>query len=89
MQPKMKPGTVSWWKGPNQKTEASTCFLFIFVLFHVLFFCFLVFFELHEYNQWRSVIFTINRDNSRMDSRYCCFMQNSRVLRLRYVLDVK
>ena len=51
MQPKIKPGTATWWNGPNQKTESYIYFLFVFS-FHV-------FFGLYEYNQWRSVIFTI------------------------------
>ena len=30
----------------------------------------------------------LHRENSKMDWWYCCFMQNSRVLRLGYVLDL-
>ena len=57
MQPKMKPGNVNGWNGLNQKTVACAYFLFNFFLLHS-FFVFLC--ELSEYNQWRSVIFTID-----------------------------
>ena len=49
----MKPGTVSWWNGPNQKTGMRILlFFFLYFIFY--------FFELNEYNQWRSVIFIID-----------------------------
>ena len=51
-----------------------------------LFFCFMFsfFFELYEYNQWGSVMFT-----TETTQRWIRDMKNGRVLRLRYVLDVK
>ena len=81
MQPKMKPLTVNWSNGPNSPNKKQR---------HVHTFFFELY-EFYEYNQWRSVICTIEyyRYNSKVDLQYCCFMHNSCVLRLMYVLDVK
>ena len=77
MQPKLKPETAARWNGPNQETEASK-YLLHFVLF----------LNVRILQVWRSIMFYC-RDNSKTDSLFCCFMQNSLVIKLRSVLDIK
>ena len=74
---KLKPGPVGWWNGPNQETEASICF------FH-----FILFFRSIDITSLKISYFHC-RDNSKMNLWYCCLMQNSYVLRLSCVLDIR
>ena len=77
MQLKLNPETVAWWSGPNQETEASTYFLH-----------FVLFFECTDITSLEICYFYC-RDNSKIDSLFCCFMQNSRFIKLRCVLDIE
>ena len=58
----------------------------MYMLFIYLFVSFLFFFQSRNIISGDQLF--LHRENSKMDWWYCCFMQNSRVLRLGYVLDL-